>query len=180
MGKADRLERLDTRRVELEAEYAAALLAALETAAAGSWGLFDHQNDKAARARWGWWSPACAIGRDRRDGRETLGLEPFALHAEFEASRGPVSSSAPGEPKQARAWPSTPAGQAGLTARRWGAGVMRGGDALARAQMIPTALPARSNMPMIVCTCSAECSAHSEQRSSVMLAGVAGGRARLT
>ena len=32
------------------------------------------------------------------------GLEPFALHEEFEASRGPVASTAPGEPKQAKAW----------------------------------------------------------------------------
>ncbi len=47
-------------------------------------------------------------------------------------------------------------------------------------QMIPTAFPAASNMPRIVSTSSAVCSAHSEQRSSVMLAGVAGGRARLT
>lgn len=105
MGKADRLERLDTRRVELEADYAAALLAALETAAAGSWGLFDHQKDKAARARW---QPVvtglCDLGAEIDAMRETLGLEPFALHAEFEASRGPVPSSAPGEPKQARAW----------------------------------------------------------------------------
>jgi len=36
--------------------------------------------------------------------RDDLGLTPFALHEEFEASRGPVSSNAPGEPKQARAW----------------------------------------------------------------------------
>lgn len=47
-------------------------------------------------------------------------------------------------------------------------------------QMIPIAVPARWNMPMMVCTCSALCSAHSEQRNSVMPAGVAGGRARLT
>ena len=49
-----------------------------------------------------------------------------------------------------------------------------------RHQMIPTAFPARVNMPMMVCTCSAVCSAQSEQRSRVMLAGVAGGRARFT
>src|SRR5690606_40311602 len=46
--------------------------------------------------------------------------------------------------------------------------------------IIPTAFPARSNMPRIVSTSSLECSAQSEQRSSVMPAGVAGGRARLT
>jgi len=43
-------------------------------------------------------------------------------------------------------------------------------------QMIPMALPARSNMPVMISTCSAVCSAHSEQRSSVIPAGVAGGR----
>ncbi len=31
-------------------------------------------------------------------------MEPFALHGEFIADRGPVKSSAVGEPKQARAW----------------------------------------------------------------------------
>ena len=36
--------------------------------------------------------------------RAALGLEPFALLAEFQASRGPVPSNAPGEPKQAKAW----------------------------------------------------------------------------
>ncbi len=49
-----------------------------------------------------------------------------------------------------------------------------------RDQMIPTALPLFSKMPRISLTCSLVCSAHSEQRSSVMLAGVAGGRARFT
>lgn len=105
MAKADRLERLDIRRAELEAEYEAALIAALNTAAAGSWGLFDHQQDRFARAKW---EPVvtelCDLGRDIDAMRDTLGLEPFALHEQFEASRGPVSSNAPGEPKQARAW----------------------------------------------------------------------------
>ena len=36
--------------------------------------------------------------------RETLGLERFPLHEQFEAARGPVPSTAPGEPKQAKAW----------------------------------------------------------------------------
>jgi hypothetical protein len=105
MAKADRLERLDTRRAELEVEYEAALVAALTRAAAGSWGLFDHQKDKSARAKW---APTvtelCDLGRDIDRMRDDLGLEPFALHAQFEASRGPVPSTAPGEPKQARAW----------------------------------------------------------------------------
>ena len=36
--------------------------------------------------------------------RDQLGLRTFALHEEFEASRGPVAPTAPGEPKQAKAW----------------------------------------------------------------------------
>jgi hypothetical protein len=105
MARADRLERLDVRRGELEAEYEEALIAALRKAAGGSWGLFDHNPDKAARAAW---QPTvtdlCDRGQEIDEMRETLGMEPFGLHEEFEASRGPVSSTAPGEPKQARAW----------------------------------------------------------------------------
>lgn len=105
MAKADRLERLDNRRVELEVEYREALIAALERCAAGSWGLFAHTKDRAAEAKW---APTvtelCDAGQEIDDMRDKLGLEPFALHGEFEASRGPVPSTAPGEPKQAAAW----------------------------------------------------------------------------
>ena len=105
MAKADRLERLDNQRAQMEADYREALIAALERAAAGSWGLFAHTKDAAAKAKWaGTVEQLCDLGRDIDEAREALGLEAFALHAEFEASRGPVSSSAPGEPKQARAW----------------------------------------------------------------------------
>ncbi len=105
MSRADRLERLDNRRAELEVEYEAALIAALETAAAGSWGLFDHNQNRAMRAKW---EPVvtdlCDRGAEIVEMREDLGLEPFALHQQFEAARGPVPSNAPGEPKQAQAW----------------------------------------------------------------------------
>jgi len=105
MSRADRLERLDTRRVELEAEYEAVLLEALRKVAAGSWGLFGHNKDRAARAKW---EPVvtdlCGRGEEIDQMRDQLGLQPFALHEEFEASRGPVSTNAPGEPKQAKAW----------------------------------------------------------------------------
>jgi hypothetical protein len=105
MSRADRLERLDTRRVELEAEYEQVLLEALRKVAAGSWGLFDHNQDRATRAKW---KPIvtdlCDRGEEIDQMRDQLGLQPFALHAEFEASRGPVSTNAPGEPKQAKAW----------------------------------------------------------------------------
>jgi hypothetical protein len=105
MARADRLERLDRLRVTLEEEYLAALKSALQRCAAGSWGLFDHQQNAAPRAVW---APVvenlCDLGQEIDKLREKLSLEPFALHQEFEASRGPVPSTAVGEPKQARAW----------------------------------------------------------------------------
>ncbi len=105
MAKADRLERLDVRRIALEAEYEAALVEALRHAAAGAWGLFDHKNDRSARANWqATVTGICDRGQEIENLRQTLGLSAFALHQEFEASRGPVPASAPGEPKQAKAW----------------------------------------------------------------------------
>jgi hypothetical protein len=105
MARADRLERMDARRTNLETDYTAALVEALQKTAAGSWGLFDHQKDRSARART---APILAELNDMAqaiDGiREDLGMEPFALHQQFLASRGAVASSAVGEPKQARAW----------------------------------------------------------------------------
>ena len=105
MARADRLERLDARRADLEADYTAALIEALQTAAAGSWGLFGHNRDRAAEKRV---APILEnlAGIDAAIGaaRDQLGLEPFTLHQQFLASRGPVASSAVGEPKQAKAW----------------------------------------------------------------------------
>lgn len=96
---------MDIRRAELEAEYGTTLLAALATCAAGSWGLFDHKPDRAARARV---APVIAeLGAlaDAIDSlRSALGLDPFTLHQNFSAARGPVASNQPGEPKQAQAW----------------------------------------------------------------------------
>ena len=105
MAKADRLERVDVRRVELEAEYHDALVAALRDTAAGAWGLFDHQQDRRTRAKL---APTVdhltETGEAIDDLRAQLGLEPFELHQDFLASRGRVASSAVGEPKQALAW----------------------------------------------------------------------------
>jgi hypothetical protein len=105
MAKADRLERLDTRRMELEAEYLAALSEALRVTAAGKWGLFDHRPDRAARAAV---APVIAelteLGEAIDAAREQLGLPEFALHHDFLAARGPVGPQAVGEPKQAQAW----------------------------------------------------------------------------
>ena len=106
MAKADRLERMDNRRAELEEEYREALVSALQLTAAGSWGLFGHNpKDRASLAKWaGPVGELCDLGQAIGKMRDDLELEPFALHQEFEASRGPVPSTAPGEPKQARAW----------------------------------------------------------------------------
>ena len=105
MAKIDRLERLDLRRIDLEAEYRAALVAALERTASGKPGLFHHTADRRHRESV---APVVAnlreLGEEIDSLRETLLLPPFELHQEFIASRGPVAPSAAGEPKQARVW----------------------------------------------------------------------------
>ena len=105
MAKIDRLERLDQRRADLEEEYRATLIAALERTAAGKPGLFNHRADKRERA-----AVAVVIDELRDLGaaidayREQLLVEPFALHRDFFDARGPVAPSAVGEPKQAKQW----------------------------------------------------------------------------
>ncbi|WP_150290761.1 hypothetical protein [Sphingobium estronivorans] len=105
MAKADRLERLDVRRLELEAEYRDLLLEALRVTASGKWGLFDHNGNRATRAAI---APVIAqlaeIGEAIDDMREQLMMDPFELQQQFLAARGPVSAHAVGEPKQAQAW----------------------------------------------------------------------------
>lgn len=105
MSRADRLERMDVQRVALETEYTELLVAALRRTAAGSWGLFDHNQSKSDRKSW---EPTvaelCELGAQIDQIRSTLELERFGLHEQFEAARGPVPSTAPGEPKQAKAW----------------------------------------------------------------------------
>ncbi len=105
MARADRLERMDALRAELEGEYRAALISALEATAAGTWGLFGHSKDKhicAAAAPI--IEQLCDLGQSIDDLRSKLDQQRFDLHEQFEASRGPVSASAVGEPKQAKAW----------------------------------------------------------------------------
>ena len=105
MAKADRLERLDARRAYLESDYRAALIAALQVCASGKWGLFDHTTDRIIRAGI---EPTITelteLAEEIDAAREALFMEPFALHGEFMAARGPVSPQSVGEPKQARAW----------------------------------------------------------------------------
>ncbi len=105
MAKADRLEKLDDRRIELEAEYREILIDALRIVAAGKWGLFGHTNDRAARAAF---APTLVSLEETADAinviRARFDMEPFPLHPEFIASRGTVGPNAPGEPKQALLW----------------------------------------------------------------------------
>ena len=105
MAKADRLERLDIRRLELEAEYREKLVEALRVTASGKWGLFGHKDDRTSRAAIAPVIDALTdIGEAIDKAREQLFMAPFELQQEFLASRGPVSSQAVGEPKQAQAW----------------------------------------------------------------------------
>ncbi len=105
MARADRLERLDRQRHALELEYEEALVQALRGCAAGSWGLFDHNQNRHERSVWNASVAALRdMGNEIEEMREALCLPPFDLHHEFEAARGPVASNAPGEPKQAGAW----------------------------------------------------------------------------
>ena len=105
MGRIDRLERLDQRRADLEVEYRATLLAALERTAAGKPGLFNRRADKRERA-----AVAPVVDELRELGeaidalREQLMIEPFALHRDFFDARGPVAPSAVGEARQAKQW----------------------------------------------------------------------------
>jgi hypothetical protein len=105
MAKADRLARLDDRRMDLEAEYTAALIEALRATASGRWGLFDHNADRAARKAI---APVIEnlteIGEAIDRAREQLDMPPFELQQQFLASRGPVAPQAVGEPRQAQAW----------------------------------------------------------------------------
>lgn len=105
MAKADRLERLDMRRSELEAEYREVLIRALRVTASGKWGLFDHNGDRSVRAAI---APTIdhlnEIGEAIDEARQQLAMPPFELQQRFLKSRGPVSAHAVGEPRQAQAW----------------------------------------------------------------------------
>jgi hypothetical protein len=105
MAKPDRLARLDVQREDLEAEYLETLIVALEKTARGSLGLFDHGTDRRVRAAI---APTIDALRELGDSidtmRKRLMIKPFALHGDFFAARGPVTASAVGEGKQAKAW----------------------------------------------------------------------------
>jgi hypothetical protein len=96
MARADRLDRLDNRRAELEADYAKALIEALRVTAAGQWGLFGHNADRISR------NAATPFVDNLLETGKTI--DQMREHQEYLASRGPVKPDAVGEPKQAQAW----------------------------------------------------------------------------
>lgn len=105
MARADRLERLDVNRIHNEADYRAILVAALTRCDEGTWGLFGHNDDRWTRAAFAdELKELETLGEQIDAMRETLFMEPYVLHREFFASRGPAAKNAVGEPKQARAW----------------------------------------------------------------------------
>jgi methylphosphotriester-DNA--protein-cysteine methyltransferase len=102
MARADRLERMENLRLDLETEYRAALIAALEAAPRG---LLDPSQDKATLAKV---TPVLEALEEQADAidelRDKLGLEEFALHRDFLARRKPAKAHEVGEAKQIRAW----------------------------------------------------------------------------
>lgn len=95
---ADRLEALET-------DYRAKLVSGLRACAAGSWGLFGHNEHLlSARSIPPVVEELTDLGADIDRMRERLGLEPFSMHRRFLLARGPADANAPGELKQARAW----------------------------------------------------------------------------
>lgn len=105
MAKIDRFERLDQRRLEMEAEYLAALIEALKMTASGKWRLFGHAGDRKARATV---APVLenltGLADEIDEAREQLAMPEFELHRQFLAAHGPVDPQAVGEAKQAQGW----------------------------------------------------------------------------
>src|SRR5580704_16662058 len=96
---------LTNRLAVLERAYHAELMGALRECASGRWGLFGHNEHLEPRAA----RPAVVealldAGLEIARLRKRLGLEPYALHERYLASRGRVADNAPGEPRQAAAW----------------------------------------------------------------------------
>src|ERR1044072_9390876 len=111
MAKADRLQRLDVRRSELESEYTDALIDALRVAASGKMGLFDHAEDRRTRAAIAPVLTNLAEIGEAIDGmREQLMMPRFELQQQFLTARGPGGPQAVGERKQAQALVHTPTG----------------------------------------------------------------------
>lgn len=100
----DRTERLSRHLDELEREYVAVLTRALNDCADGRWGLFGHNEHLHSYGVPAELAELRNLARAINRLRVTSGDEPYSLHEEFEAARGPADANDPGEPKQAKAW----------------------------------------------------------------------------
>lgn len=90
---------------QMEADYAAKLRTALKACAAGSWGLFGHnERNGDVRHRPAIVDKLLTEGEAINRKRVKLGLPPYTLHEEFVSVRGPKDPNAPGEPKVALTW----------------------------------------------------------------------------
>ena len=99
-------ERMLAAIAEMEAEYRSVLIAALRTCAAGRPGLFGRNEHirHGLRARPPVVNALSGLADEIDRLRKRSGMRPFALRAEFEASRGRAAPDAPGEAKQAQDW----------------------------------------------------------------------------
>jgi hypothetical protein len=105
-----RREGLEKELEQAQADYEECLIAALQTCAAGQWGLFG-VNDAAAKREFS--RPLSKEAKDLRDRgksiaelRSRLGYaDPFALHEHYlELRKTARASNSPGEPKLATAF----------------------------------------------------------------------------
>ncbi len=96
--------RMSQHVAELEREYRAVFTRALNDCAGGRWGLFGHNEHLHSYGAPAELAELRELARAINRLRARHGDEPFPLHEEFEAARGPVDDNDPGEPKQARAW----------------------------------------------------------------------------
>lgn len=101
MSRADRVaQQLES----LEREYRAVLTRALEACAAGTWGLFGHNEHTGFAEAPRELEALRALAKTMDRLRERAGDGPFDLHQQFETARGRAGPNEPGEPKQAKAW----------------------------------------------------------------------------
>src|SRR5688572_19373022 len=99
-------ERMEAAINGMEAEYRTMLTEALRACASGQPGLFGHNEHirRGLKARPPVVNALSRLGDEIDRLRKRSGMRPFALRAEFEASRGRVAADAPSEAKQAQDW----------------------------------------------------------------------------
>ena len=100
----DRTERVSRHLDELEREYLAVLTRALNDCADGRWGLFGHNEHLHSYGVPAELAELRSLARAINQLRGSKGDDPYPLHEELEAARGPVDANDAGEPKRAQAW----------------------------------------------------------------------------